>query len=194
VTSNDWLSEIATATPTFAAFEAKKRKRAAHASPPILPHIVVPLLQWDGEVGPWEDHFGKGRKQCYPLTGVEPMPSCIEVEVVKQLRRHCQHAFWVSCFNADKLPTRWRPYALALRELPPWLREIDRDIRTRIASASGGVPDAVGWNDESPKGSALFLECKAIGETIKESQQDWVTDAIAKHFSASQFAVALRPF
>jgi hypothetical protein len=52
----------------------------------------------------------------------------------------------------------------------------------------------VGWNEDSPKRSARFLECKAIGESIKESQQDWVTDAIAKHFSISQFAVVVRPY
>jgi hypothetical protein len=194
VTDQNWLGGIAGASPTFSPFEAKKRKRDALVAPPILPHVVLPLRQWDGEVGPWEDHFGKGRKQAYPLVGVEPMPSCIEVEVVKLLRRCCQHAFWVSCFNAEKLPSRWRPYALALQELPRWLSDIDGEIRTRIASASGGVPDAVGWNEDSPKQSARFLECKAIGESVKESQQDWVTDAIAKHFSVSQFAVVLRPY
>jgi hypothetical protein len=74
------------------------------------------------------------------------------------------------------------------------LREVDDDIRTRIPSATGGVPDAVGWNDEAPKALGRFVECKAIGEAVKESQQDWVTDAIAHHFTATQFAIALRPY
>jgi len=194
VTERNWLLDISTASPTFAPFAAKRRRRAALAPPPTLANVVLPLRQWDGYVGPWEDHFGKGRKQAYPLVGVEPKPSCAEVEVVKLLRRCCQHAFWVSCFNAEKLPDHWRPYALALYELPRWLREIDDDIRTRIASATGGIPDAAGWDDDSPTASARFLECKAIGESVRESQQDWVTDAIANHFSISQFAVALRPY
>jgi hypothetical protein len=72
---------------------------------------------------------------------------------------------------------------LALPELPAWLKEIDHDIRRRISSAAGGVPDVVGWNEDDPQTSARFIECKAIGETIKESQQDWVTDAISNHFA-----------
>jgi hypothetical protein len=194
VTDQTWLARLGGGFPTPTLFEAARRKHPASSPPPTLQQIVLRLRQWDGDVGPWEDHFGKGRKQCYPLNGSEPLPSCAEVEVVKLLRGSCQHAFWVSCFNAEKLPPRWRPYALAFRELPVWLKEIDQDIRSRISSEVGGVPDAVGWNEDDPRTSARFIECKAIGETIKESQQDWVTDAISNHFAASQFAVALRPY
>ena len=178
-----WLRTLSSAEPVFTAFAAQKRKRPPIGTPPSIPNVVLALRQWDGEVGPWEEHFGKGRKQAYPTIGSDPYPSCAEVEVVKLLRGTCKQAYWVSCFNAEKLPARWRPYALAFRELPAWLRSVDDDIRTRIQSAAGGIPDAVGWDEEDPKASARFVECKAVGESIKESQQDWVTDAIAHHLS-----------
>jgi hypothetical protein len=97
VTERNWVMDIATASPTFASFAAKRRRRAALAPPPTLPHVVLPLRQWDRYVGPWKNHFGKGRKQAYPLFGVEPKPNCAEVGVVQLVRRYCQHAFWVSC-------------------------------------------------------------------------------------------------
>lgn len=189
-----WLTGISASTPRFRSFVAKKRKHGPLASPPELPQVVISLRQWDGDVGPWKEHFGKGRKQAYPLDGSEPLPSCIEVEVVKRLRRFCEFAFWVSCFNADQLPSRWRPYALSIEELPLWLKPIDQGIRRRIRSEGGGIPDALGWNASSPQSSARFVECKAEHEGIKESQQDWVSMAIAEHFARTQFAVAIRPF
>jgi hypothetical protein len=67
-------------------------------------------------------------------------------------------------------------------------------IRGLIASAKGGIPDVVAWNDSSPDSSARFVECKAIKEDVKESQQDWVTVAASKHFVRLQFCVALRPY
>src|SRR5687767_15186448 len=103
----NWMAILSTERPEPVPFVSRNRKSPAVAPGPNLPQVTVSLRQWDGPVGPWKEHFGKYSKQAFPMIGSEPKPSCMEVEVVKLLRDAHDHAFWVSCFDADKLPARW---------------------------------------------------------------------------------------
>src|SRR5439155_19719173 len=116
--------------------------------------IQLPFRQWDGAIGPWREHFGKGRGQVYSLDGLDPCRSCNEVEVAKILRSLRDHAFWVSGFGTTSMPTIWRPWARAMRELPPWLNRLNEAIRSRVRIKGRGIPDVVAWSDEYPIASA----------------------------------------
>jgi hypothetical protein len=175
-------------------FEASGRKSQPPTAPREVEHVQFPFRRWDGRIGPWKEHFGKGRGQVYPLLGEEPTPSCNEVELAKILRKVRDHAFWLSAFNTANMPKAWRAWVRSMNELPLWLEGLDSIIRDGIGSRRGGIPDVVAWNDDSPFGSALFLECKGPKEKFKESQEDWVGAAFMNGLMASQVAVSLRPF
>ena len=109
------------------------------------------------------------------------------------LRRHFDRAFWISTYNRP-MPVHWRPYTLAFDHLPLWLADVDTEIRKKIHSKRGGIPDVVAWNLDSPQLTAKFVECKGRQESIRATQEDWVRTAIHEHFTPAQFAVAIRPF
>ena len=44
-------------------FAAEKRKHDPLGPPRRVVHIQFPLERWDGPVGPWAEHLGKGKKQ-----------------------------------------------------------------------------------------------------------------------------------
>jgi len=175
-------------------FEAVGRKSRRHTVPRKVEHVRLPYRQWDGRIGPWKEHFGKGHGQVYPLWGSKPKRSCNEVEVAKILRQIRDHAFWFSAYNTANMPKIWRPWVRSMDELPPWLEELDSVIRVKITSPRGGMPDVVAWNDNHPLHSALFVECKGPKEKFKESQEDWISAAFVKGLKASHVAVSVRPF
>ncbi|MBK5115812.1 MAG: VRR-NUC domain-containing protein [Thermoleophilia bacterium] len=151
--------------------------------------------QWDGPIGPWAEHFGKGRGQVHSLDGTEPLRSCNEVEVAKRLRAVRDHAFWFSGYNPSKVPEIWRPWVRSLdADVPDWLTSLDARIRDQIRSAGGGMPDVIAWNDLEPLGSALFIECKGHRERFGEAQEDWVWAARRAGVRLSQIDVSVRQF
>lgn len=175
-------------------YAARERKTPRLATAQAVEHLQLPFRQWDGPIGPWEEHFGKGRGQVHSLDGSEPLRSCNEVEVAKSLRRVRDHAYWISAFDTSRMPAIWRPWVLSMRELPAWLAELDATIRARIASRHGGMPDVVAWDAGNPRSSALFVECKGVKESFKEAQEDWLYGALVEGMSLDQFAVSVRPF
>src|SRR5215831_6387596 len=190
----DWASSTGARSLGRLRFAAHERKYPSYAPPRSLEHLQFPFRRWDGAIGPWEEHFGKGRGQVYSLDHTDPLRSCNEVEVAKVLRRIRQHAFWVSAFNTTRMPAIWRPWVLSIAELPPWLAHLDTAIRGRIRAKKGGMPDVVAWNDEETLRSALFVECKGRKEGIKEAQEDWVWGALESEVGEAQIAVSVRPF
>jgi hypothetical protein len=175
-------------------FEAVGRKSRRLTSRRKVEHVQLPFRQWDGCIGPWNEHFGKGHGQIYPLLGSKPKRSCNEVEVAKILRQICDHAFWFSAYNTANMPKIWRPWVRSMDELPPWLKEFDSIIRVKITSQHGGMPDVVAWNDDHPLRSALFVECKGPKEKFKESQEDWISAAFVKGLEVSHVAISVRSF
>lgn len=189
-----WLNALNGRSFAPVDFRAAKRRIARPAPPPILPEVPIVFRQWDGPVGAWEEHFGKGRKQVYPLDGGPPERSCAEVEVAKLLRSLRAKAYWISSFVSKPIPSLWREWGIPLGERPAWLSDFDVILRRSFGAPSGGTPDVVAWNPVDPLVSALFVECKGEGESVKESQEDWVRAAIEQRGSSEQFAVALRVF
>jgi hypothetical protein len=173
-------------------FAAVKRRSPRTADPPLIAHLDLPYRRWDGPRLPWKEDFGKAGGQVYSRDGDAPVRSCNEVEVAKRLRRVRDHAYWISCYSAGQIPPIWRAWARAPEEAPRWLLEIDRAIRARTGSTSGGIPDVIAWNDDDPVHSALLVECKGAKESFKEGQEDWVTAALQAGLLRTQFAVAVR--
>ncbi len=191
--TTDWL-EALPGTKSKAPFAAVQRGRSSMGSPPVVVHVEIPYRQWEGPIGPWAEHFGKGRQQVYTLDGGEPVRSCNEVEVAKLLRAAGRCAYWVSCYNPSKLPDIWRPYALAPKAMPDWLQQIDGKIRSRTGHPKGGIPDVVSWDASDPRGTVVFVECKGPKEKIKKNQEDWVCATIENGLEVERFAVAIRTF
>ncbi len=81
-----WISVLGTGPRRSLPFVASQRKQERRIEPPRISHVEIRYRQWDGSIGPWAEHFGKGRKQVYPLDGGPPERSCNEVEVAKLLR------------------------------------------------------------------------------------------------------------
>ncbi|MGI8538721.1 MAG: VRR-NUC domain-containing protein, partial [Rubrobacteraceae bacterium] len=173
---------------------AKKRSVNRVGDPPMVTQIELPYRQWDGHIGPWSEHFGKASKQVYPLDGGPPERSCNEVEVAKLLRTVRQEAFWVCSYAPSKVPDLWRPWSIDPRNLPDWLKKLDKDIRAKLTTKTGGIPDVAAWDDDRPLETIVFIECKGPKEDIKEGQEDWLSAALGYGLSESNFAVAVRPF
>jgi hypothetical protein len=190
----DWLASVCAQTLGARMFAAAQRKLPALTPHGSIEHIQFPFKQWDGYIGPWSEHFGKGRGQVYSLDGTQPLRSCQEVEVAKLLRSIRDSAFWFSGYNVTKMPEIWRPWAGTLKNGPGWLSHLDAAIREQIRSPAGGMPDVVAWDEREPLRSAIFVECKAPRESFKEAQEDWVRAALNTGLYASQIAVAVRPF
>ena len=137
----DWIAAIGADSMGRRCFAATGRKYPAYGSPSNVEHIRFTFRQWDGPVGPWSEHFGKGRGQLHSLDGTEPLRSCNEVEVAKRLRNVRDNAFWFSGYNSGKVPGIWRPWVRSLDvdgEVPDWLASLDGRIRRRICSKAGG--------------------------------------------------------
>lgn len=189
----DWIN-ILPGARAAAPFAARKRSVPRSEPAPMVPHVSVSYRQWDGPIGPWAEHFGKGKQQVHSLDASEPLRSCNEVEIAKLFRRSGRCAYWVSCYNPSQLPAIWQPFALAPSAMPAWLHHIDYEIRRLIPHKKGGIPDVVAWSRDEPAKSVVFVECKGPSEDFKESQEDWVQAAIAGGISANRFAVAIRHF
>ena len=190
----DWLSALSTKPPSLIPFAATKRKNPRQLPPAEVLAVDIHYRRWDGEIGPWREHFGKGRGQVYSLDGEKPIRSCNEVEVAKRLRTLRQNAYWVSCYAAKLVPELWRPWVIGQDKLPDWLKTLDDSIRKHLVSVSGGIPDVVAWNELCPLQSALFVECKGEHEGFKEGQEDWVSCAIKEKIRKKQFGIARRVF
>lgn len=189
-----WVAAIGATSLGREPVAAAGRKTPAPGPPTRVEFIQLPFRRWDGPIGEWAEHFGKGAGQVYSLGG-KPKRSCNEVEVAKRLRRVRDHAFWFSQYNPAAVPKLWGPWVRSLGgEAPKWLTALDSRIRARISSRRGGMPDVVAWNDCDPLRSALFVECKGPGESIGEAQEDWIWAARKCGVRVSQLAVSLRPF
>jgi|SRR3954453_8249649 hypothetical protein len=174
---------------------AKRRSTQQLGPPASVQHLQFAFRRWEGPIGDWKDHFGKGKGQVHSLDGTEPLRSCNEVEVAKRLGTLRNHAFWFSEYNPTSIPPIWRPWARSLRAEPPsWLASLDRTIRQHVSSKKGGMPDVVAWNDDESLHSAIFIECKGHREAFSEAQEDWVWAARNVGVELSQLAVSLRPF
>jgi hypothetical protein len=192
--NRDWASEIGARSLGQIPFAAQRRKHRPYAPPHIIELLQLPYRQWEGTIGPWKEHFGKGRGQVHSLDQKPPLRSCNEVEVAKALRRIRQNAFWVSAYGTTSMPAVWRPWILSMAELPSWLHRLDIAVRVHIRSHRGGMPDVVAWNEKASLRSALFVECKGPKEGFKEAQEDWVWGAIKSGVQPAQIAVSVRPF
>jgi VRR-NUC domain len=190
-----WIDSIGASRRGEVLVAARRPRRSPeHGPPPLVAQIEFDFRQWDGPIGEWSEHFGKGRGQVYSLDGGEPLRSCQEVEVAKRLRVARDHAFWFSGYSVARVPSIWRPWVSSLAEAPDWLVSLDRPIRQRIASRKGGMPDVVAWDDLDPLGSAIFIECKGPRETFKPAQEDWLWAALRAGVRRPQIAVAIRTF
>ncbi len=191
----DWIDSIGATRRGGVLVAARRPRESPECGPPsLVAQIEFELRQWDGQIGEWSEHFGKGRGQVYSLDGSEPLRSCQEVEVAKRLRVARDHASWFSGYNVARVPSIWRPWVSSLADAPDWLVSLDKAIRRHLSSRKGGMPDVVGWDDLDPLGSAIFIECKGPRETFKPAQEDWVWAALRAGLKATQLAVAVRPF
>jgi hypothetical protein len=191
----DWIQAIGARSLGKRPFVATRRRVPALAVVNEVEHIQFALEPWDGPVGAWREQFGKGRGQVHSLDGTPPLRSCNEIEVVKALRSVRDSAFWFSGYNARAIPELWRPWVRSSgHESPSWLVSVDREVRLRIRSKRGGMPDVVAWNDNDPLESAIFVECKGRREPITEAQEDWVCAAQCAGIRLFQVAVSVRPF
>lgn len=175
-------------------FAATKRKNPRTREPPLVTHLEILYRQWDGPKLAWSEDFGKGRGQVYTRDGLEPERSCNEIEVAKALRSIRDHAFWVCSYSPSQIPIKWRSWIIAPAETPAWLKSLDTRVRTTTGTARGGIPDVVAWNDDQPIESAIFVECKGRNESFKESQEDWLQQALALGIRLEQVFVAMRAF
>jgi hypothetical protein len=175
-------------------FLAAKRNSPALREAPLVEHLELLYKQWDGPPLSFAEDFGKKGGQVYSRDGADPLRSCNEVEVAKRLRQVRDHAVWISSYSPSQIPSLWRPWTSGPSEAPSWLLELDREIRALTSRASGGIPDVVAWNNDNARATALFVECKGLKETFKESQEDWVAAAIDCGIRSSQIAVAVRLF
>ncbi len=191
----DWIKAIGARSLGKRPFVARRRRLPALAPAHHVEHVEFPFKRWDGAVGEWREHFGKGRKQVHSLDGKPPLRSCNEIEVAKALRSVRDYAFWFSGYNAVAIPQPWRPWVRTIGpESPRWLMSLDGEVRVRIRSRRGGMPDVVAWNENDPLESAIFVECKGRGESITEAQEDWVSAAQRAGIRPVQVAVSVRPF
>lgn len=190
----EWLSSLGTGRLREVPFAARKRSMDRRQEPPVVTQIELPYRQWDGHVGPWSNHLGKATKQVYPLDGGPPERSCNEVEVAKLLRKVRREAHWVCSFAPNKVPSIWRAWSIDPKDLPAWLKELDRKIRAGLTSKTGGIPDVAAWDPDDPLETLVLVECKGPREDIKEGQEDWVVAALEYGLDRDNFAVAVRPF
>jgi VRR-NUC domain len=189
----DWIEHIGARPLGVRAFVAGKRKLPAPGHPLLVEHFTFNFRHWDGEIGPWHEHFGKARGQVYSLDGADPVRSCNEVEVAKRLRTIRQHAYWFSQYQPSLVPDIWRPWVRSLgAQSPDWLTDLDRRLRQCMRSRRGGMPDVVAWDEEAPLATALFVECKGAKEHFSEAQEDWVAAAHEHGIAVSQVAVSVR--
>jgi VRR-NUC domain-containing protein len=192
----DWVDLVGALPLGERLFAAKRPRRTPEpGQPAAVRHIQFGFRQWDGPVGDWKEHFGKGRGQVYSLDGTEPLRSCNEVELARRLRTIRDHGYWFSEYNPSNVPPIWRPWVRSLRDQTPgWLRSLDTAVRQLVPSKRGGMPDVVAWNQAEPLRSAIFVECKGPRETFGEAQEDWVWAARQEGVELSQIAVSVRPF
>jgi VRR-NUC domain len=190
----DWIETIGARPIGERPLAAKRRKSPEYGPPSTVAHIEFDFRRWDGRIGEWSEHFGKGRGQVHSLDGGEPLRSCQEVEVARRLRAARDHAFWFSAYKPELVPAIWQPWVRTLGDAPDWLVSLDTSIRQQISSRKGGMPDVVAWNDHDPFTSAIFIECKGRGEAFGDAQEDWVWAACRAGVGITQIAVSVRPF
>jgi VRR-NUC domain len=191
----DWIKAIGARSLGKRPFVARRRRLPALALAHQVEHFEFPFKRWDGAVGEWREHFGKGRGQVHSLDGKPPLRSCNEIEVAKALRSVRDCAFWFSGYSPGAIPKLWRQWVQTFgAESSSWLASLDREVRLRIHSKRGGMPDVVAWNEDDPLASAIFVECKGRGEPIAEAQEDWVSAAQRAGIRPVQVAVSVRPF
>ena len=83
--------------------------------------------------------------------------------------------------------------------MPDWLKDFDDALRKvdggpTLGARRAGLPDLVGWDPKAPGtlNSAVFVECKKLGEPVGTNQERWFATAIALGVPPEAFAVAVR--
>lgn len=195
MTEPPWIEAIGARVLGPRPFAPRSRKTPRLGPASEMTHLELPLERWDGPIGDWAEHFGKGRGQVKSLDGAAPLRSCTEVETAKRLRLVRDHAFWFNNYASDKFPDLWRAWTKQPHDEPAeWLGDLDAAIRRRVASKRGGLPDVVAWNDERPLATAIFMECKGPRERIGANQEDWLWAALQEGVRLDQVAECVRPF
>jgi hypothetical protein len=196
VAQPDWIAALGAQSLGERLFAARRPRTTRELGPPsAVEFIQFRFRRWDGPIGEWPEHFGKGGGQVYSLDGREPRRSCNEVEVARRLRTIRDQAFWFSEYNPRSVRSIWQPWVRSLKgETPTWLAVLDSTVRQHVSSTRGGMPDVVAWSEEEPLRSAIFVECKGPREAVSETQEDWIWAARHAGVDLSQIAVSLRPF
>ena len=88
---------------------ARVRRAPPRGMPSLAEHVQFPYRRWDGPIGTWGEHFGKGRGQVHSLDGDAPTRSCNEVEVAKRLRAVGENAYWFSGYNVGSVLDKDEP-------------------------------------------------------------------------------------
>ena len=89
----NWVTEYGGRSLGGHLFAASKRRQPRSGPASCIQHFELPFRRWEEPIGPWAEHFGKGRAQVYSLDGGDPLRSCNEVEVAKFLRHIRSRAF-----------------------------------------------------------------------------------------------------
>ena len=147
--AQSWIEIVGATSLGLRPLAARERDHPRCGLAREVEHLQFELRRWDGRIGPWGEHFGKGRGQVKSLDDTEPLRSRNEVEVAKRLRTVRDHGFWFSGFSTKHVPDIWRPWVRECSQstLPDWLARLDRELRAKIPSKAGGMPDVVAWND-----------------------------------------------
>jgi hypothetical protein len=172
----------------------RPRKSAEYGPPSAVAHIEFDFRQWDGAIGEWSEHFGKGRGQVQSLDGGAPVRSCQEVEVAKRLRSVRDHAFWFSGYSASRVPDIWRPWVRTLADAPDWLVSLSTAIRQRISSRKGGMPDVVAWDDHDSLAPPSSSSARVRARRSRTPKRTGFGAARLAGVHITQIAVSVRPF
>jgi len=64
--ADKWLDALGPGLRSIMPFAARRGPAPGRAAPTLIPQVEVLYRRWDGPIGPWREHFGKGRGQVYP--------------------------------------------------------------------------------------------------------------------------------
>jgi hypothetical protein len=127
------------------------------------------LTPFEGPIGPWREHFGKGKNQVRSPQGES---SCAEAEIVRLLRARGWNAAWLEDWASTSIPANWKWAVMEERELPSGIRLRHDRIRERSREVTGqraGCWDVIAWKDEV----LWYLEAKGPGDGLNKNQVAW---------------------
>jgi hypothetical protein len=141
---------------------------------------------FEGPVGHWREHYGKGKGRVESPTGEA---SCAEAELVRILREGDWHAGWLEDYQTASIPQEWQWALVNETDLPPNVSERHKRIREELLARfglRGGCWDVIAW-----KGDALwYLETKGPKDGLSRNQIAWWATGAALD-PAIRFAVVV---